>query len=60
MARVIRVGDRDDPRLVEVSGLNDAQARAVTEAAYGCFVVEGLLVLEAVVLESPYRMRSVL
>ena len=60
MARVIPVHDRDDPRLVEVSGLNDAQARAVTEAEHGCFVVEGLLVLEAVVLQSPYRLRSVL
>ncbi len=60
MASVIPVDDRDDPRLVEVSGLNDAQARAVTEAEHGCFVVEGLLVLEAVVLDSPYRLRSVL
>lgn len=60
MARVVPVHDRDDPRLVEVSGLNDAQARAVTEAEHGCFVVEGLLVLEAVVLQSPYRLRSVL
>ncbi len=60
MARVIRVDDRDDPRLVEVSGLNDAQARALTEAEHGCFVVEGLLVLEAIVLDSPYRLRSVL
>lgn len=60
MARVVPVHDGDDPRLVEVSGLNDAQARAVTEAEHGCFVVEGLLVLEAVVLQSPYRLRSVL
>lgn len=60
MARVVPVDDRGDPRLVEVSGLNDAQARAVTEAEHGCFVVEGLLVLEAVVLQSPYRLRSVL
>lgn len=60
MARVVPVHDRDDPRLVEVSGLNDAQARAVTEAEHGCFVVEGLMVLEAVVLQSPYRLRSVL
>ncbi|MDE0802403.1 MAG: RNA methyltransferase [Acidimicrobiales bacterium] len=60
MARVVPVHDRDDPRLVEVSGLNDAQARARTEAEHGCFVVEGLLVLEAVVLQSPYRLRSVL
>ena len=60
MARVVPVDDRDDPRLAEVSGLNDAQSRAVTEAEHGCFVVEGLLVLEAVVLQSPYRLRSVL
>ncbi len=60
MARVIPVDDRDDPRLVEVSGLNDAQARALTEGEHGCFVVEGLLVLEAVVLDSPYRLRCVL
>lgn len=60
MVRVIPVDDRDDPRIVEVSGLNDAQARAVTEAEHGCFVIEGLLVLEAVVLDSPYRLRSVL
>jgi tRNA G18 (ribose-2'-O)-methylase SpoU len=60
MARVVPVHDRDDPRLVEVSGLNDARARAVTEAEHGCFVVEGLLVLEAVVLQSPYRLRTVL
>ncbi|WP_436792920.1 TrmH family RNA methyltransferase [Actinospongicola halichondriae] len=60
MVRVIPVNDRDDPRLVEVSGLNDAQARALTEAEHGCFVVEGLIVLEAVVLDSPYRLRSVL
>lgn len=60
MARAIPVHDKDDPRLIEVSGLNDAQARAVTEAEHGCFVVEGLLVLEAVVLQSPYRLRSVL
>ena len=60
MVRVIPVDDRDDPRIVEVSGLNDAQSRAVTEAIHGCFVIEGLLVLEAVVLDSPYPLRSVL
>jgi tRNA G18 (ribose-2'-O)-methylase SpoU len=59
MATVEHVDDPDDPRLVELTGLTDAAARAATEAEHGCFVVEGLLALEAV-LESPYGLRSVL
>jgi tRNA G18 (ribose-2'-O)-methylase SpoU len=56
---VERVDDPDDPRLVELTGLTDAQARAGLEERHGCFVAEGLLALEAA-LGSPYPMRSVL
>ena len=56
---IIEVDDPDDPRLVEVSGLKDAAARAVKEADHGCFVVEGLLCLE-VAAASAYPLRSVL
>lgn len=59
VARVIPVDDPDDPRLVELTGLTDAAARAVTEAAHGCFVVEGLLALETAAA-SAHRLRSVL
>lgn len=59
MATVVAVDDATDPRLVELSGLTDAEARAVTEAEHGCFVVEGLLGLEAAV-RSRYPLRSVL
>lgn len=59
VAEVIHVDDRDDPALVEVAGLKDADARARTEARHGCFVVEGILALESV-LSSPYPLRSVL
>lgn len=54
-----RIDDPGDPRLVELTGLTDAAARASLEAAHGCFVVEGLLALE-VALRSPYPVRSVL
>ena len=43
----VAVDDPDDPRLVELAGLTDAEARARTEAEHGCFVAEGLLTLEA-------------
>lgn len=59
MATVVPVDEVSDPALAELAGLTDAAARAVTEAAHGCFVVEGLLTLEAVV-ESRYPLRSVL
>ena len=57
--RIVTVDDPDDPRLVELTGLKDAAARARLEAEHGCFVVEGLLALEAAVA-SPYPLRSVL
>ena len=56
---VVPVDDPDDARLVELTGLTDAQARAALEAEHGCFVAEGLLVLDAV-LRSPYPLRSLL
>lgn len=56
---IVAVDDPRDPRLVELTGLTDAAARAVTEAEHGCFVVEGLLCLEAAVA-SRYPLRSVL
>ena len=59
MATVIPVDDATDPRLVELTGLTDAAARARTEAAHGCFVVEGLLALEAAVA-SRHPLRAVL
>ena len=59
MATVISVDDAADPRLVELAGLTDAAARARTEAAHGCFVVEGLLALEAAVT-SRHPLRAVL
>lgn len=56
---VHRVVDPTDLRLTELAGLTDADARASLEAEHGCFVAEGLLVLEAV-LASPHPVRSVL
>lgn len=56
---VHHVDDPDDPRLVELTGLTDAQARAHLEAEHGCFVAEGLLTLEAV-LASAHPLRSIL
>lgn len=56
---IVEVDDPADPRLVEVAGLKDAAARALTDAAHGCFVVEGLLCLE-IAASSPYPLRSVL
>jgi len=57
--RATRVDDQDDPRLVELTRLTDAQARAAIEAEHGCFVAEGLLALEAA-LRSAHPVRSVL
>lgn len=57
--RTAPVSDPEDPRLVELTGLTDAQARARTEAEHGCFVVEGLLALEAAVA-SAHPIRAVL
>ena len=59
MATVIPVDDPTDARLVELVGLTDAAARTRTEASQGCFVVEGLLALEAAVA-SRHPLRSVL
>lgn len=56
---VVPVRDPDDDRLVELVGLTDAAARSRLEAEHGCFVVEGLLALEAA-LASAYPLRSVL
>jgi tRNA G18 (ribose-2'-O)-methylase SpoU len=56
---VVEVDDPDDPRLCELTGLTDAEARASVEAEHGCFVVEGLLSLEAAV-RAPHPLRSVL
>jgi hypothetical protein len=44
---VVEVDDPLDPRLHELTGLTDAHARASVETEHGCFVVEGLLSLEA-------------
>ena len=57
--RVVPVDDPADPRLVELTRLTDAAARATIEAEHGCFVAEGMLTLETV-LSSPYPLRSVL
>lgn len=57
--RAIPVDDPDDPRLVELTQLTDATARARIEAAHGCFIAEGLLTLEAV-LDSAHPLRAVL
>ncbi|MFP5322264.1 MAG: TrmH family RNA methyltransferase [Acidimicrobiia bacterium] len=57
--RTTRVDDPADPRLAELAGLTDAEARAAVEAEHGCLVAEGLLALEAA-LASPHPVRSVL
>jgi tRNA G18 (ribose-2'-O)-methylase SpoU len=57
--RVVPVDDPADPRLVELTRLTDAAARATIEAEHGCFVAEGILTLETV-LASAYPLRSVL
>lgn len=57
--RVVPVDDPDDPRLVELTQLTDAAARAAIEAEHGCFVAEGILTLEAV-LRSAHPLRAVL
>jgi tRNA G18 (ribose-2'-O)-methylase SpoU len=59
MATVVRVDHHDDARLSEYAALTDARARHDIETAQGCFVVEGLLALEAAVT-SAYPLRSVL
>lgn len=59
MARVTRVDHPDDARLSEYVALTDAGARHEIETAHGCFVVEGLLALEAAA-SSAYPLRSVL
>ena len=46
--RVVRVDDPQDARLVELTRLTDAAARATIEAEHGCFVAEGILTLETV------------
>lgn len=56
---ITAVDDPGDPRLVELTGLTDAEARAAMEDEHGCFVAEGLLTLEAA-LRSAYPVRSVL
>lgn len=56
---VVAIEDPDDPRLVELTALTDARARASLEATHGCFVAEGLLTLESA-LHSPYPVRSLL
>lgn len=53
------VDDPDDARLVELTALTDAGARASLEADHGCFVAEGLFALDAA-LRSPYPVRCVL
>jgi tRNA G18 (ribose-2'-O)-methylase SpoU len=57
--RTSHVDDPHDPRLVELTQLTDAAARAAIEAEHGCFVAEGLLTLEAV-LGSGHPLRAVL
>lgn len=57
--RVIPVDDPDDPRLVELTRLNDAAARTGIESEHGCFIAEGILTLQSV-LASRYPLRSVL
>ncbi len=59
MPHPVRVHDPDDPRLVEVAGLTDLEARARTEAEHGCFVVEGLGTLRTAV-GSRHALRAVL
>jgi len=54
-----RIDDPADPRLAELAGLTDAEARAAVEAEHGCLVAEGLLALEAA-LASPHPVRAVL
>lgn len=57
--RLAPVDDPDDPRLVELTRLTDAAARARIEAEHGCLVAEGILTLEAV-LRSDHPLRAVL
>ena len=57
--RALPVDDPDDPRLVELTQLTDATARARIEAEHGCFIAEGILTLEAV-LGSDHPLRAVL
>ena len=57
--RISRVEDVDDPAVAELSKLTDAAARRATDAAHGCFVAEGMLVLRAVV-EAGLRVRTLL
>ena len=56
---LVPVDDPHDPRLVELTRLTDAAARARIEAEHGCFVAEGILTLEAV-LGSRHPLRAVL
>lgn len=57
--RTVPVDDPSDPRLVELTCLTDAAARAALDVEHGCFIAEGILTLEAV-LASAHPLRAVL
>lgn len=49
MADFVPLDDPDDDRLIELRDLTDAAARRRTDAAHGCFIIEGILALETAV-----------
>lgn len=59
MPEYITVEDAADPRLVELRNLTDATARRATDAAHGCFIVEGIVALDTAVRTS-WPIRKVL
>lgn len=58
-ARVVRLDDAADPRLVEYTDLRDVQLRTSLEAEHGLFIAEGEKVIRRAV-EAGYRVRSFL
>jgi tRNA G18 (ribose-2'-O)-methylase SpoU len=59
VARIIRVHDRDDPRLAEYVRLTDMNLRKSLEAANGLFVAEGEKVIRRA-LSAGFPLRSIL
>jgi tRNA G18 (ribose-2'-O)-methylase SpoU len=59
VARIIRVGDRDDPRLAEYVRLTDVNLRKSLETANGLFIAEGEKVIRRA-LAAGYPLRSFL
>lgn len=57
--RTIAIGDADDPRLADYTGLTDISLRTSLEAAHGLFIAEGTKVISRAV-QAGYPVRSVL